>query len=186
QVAGGDGDLAQHPEHEAHRAGVVVAAGLRQIAPGDDAQLEGERLQQDGHQVGDHDDAEQRVAEVCAAGEIGGPVARVHVPDSDHVARAGEGERLAPERHAARYRDAVMRLRQARLRARVAPAFEWADGRRRDGAHRLSFGAQSTTCASSWPMMCRSPSTSTVTGPPNGWRSSKVVTTPGTSPSAAR
>ena len=51
QVAGGDGDLAQHPEREATGARVVVAAGLRQVAAGDDAEPRAERLQQDGHQV---------------------------------------------------------------------------------------------------------------------------------------
>ena len=56
-----------------------------------------ERLQQDRHQVGEQDDAEQRVAEPRAAGEVGGPVARVHVADGHQVARAGEREQLAPE-----------------------------------------------------------------------------------------
>ena len=56
-----------------------------------------ERLQQNRHQVGEHDDAEQRVAEARAAGEVGRPVARVHVADRDQVARAGEREELAPE-----------------------------------------------------------------------------------------
>ena len=79
------------------RARVAVAAGLREVAAAGDAEARGERLQQDRHQVGDHDDAEQRVAVARAAGEVGGPVAGVHVADGDQVAGAGEGEHLAPE-----------------------------------------------------------------------------------------
>ena len=46
-----------------------------------------ERLQQNRHQVGDQDHAQQRVAELRAAAEVGGPVARVHVADGDQIAR---------------------------------------------------------------------------------------------------
>ena len=38
QVAGGDGDFAQHPEREVDGARVGFAAGLRQVAAADDAQ----------------------------------------------------------------------------------------------------------------------------------------------------
>jgi hypothetical protein len=41
----------------------VVAAGLREIAAGDDAQLGREALEQDRHQVRQQNDAEQRVPE---------------------------------------------------------------------------------------------------------------------------
>ena len=57
------------------------------------------------------DDAEQRVAEARAAGEVGRPVARVHVADGDQVARAGEGEQLAPEAGAVGHRDGAVDLR---------------------------------------------------------------------------
>ena len=79
---------------------IVVAAGLGQVAAGDDAELERQRLQQDGHEVGEQDDRKQRVAEARAAGQVGGPVARVHVADRDQVAGPGEGEQLAPETRA--------------------------------------------------------------------------------------
>src|SRR5207253_2322746 len=124
--------------------------------------------------------------EARAAGEVGGPVARIHVAHRDHVARAGEGERLAPERDPTGHDDGVVRLGQAGQRARIAPPGEILDRRGRRGAHRVPSAATSTTCASSAPIMCRSPADSTVTGPPNGWRSHKVTTTPGTRPSIAR
>src|SRR5262249_4956324 len=125
-------------------------------------------------------------AEPGAAREIGGPVARVHVSHGDYVARSGKGERLAPERDATRHRHRVVRLGEARQRAGIAPAGQILDGRGRRGAHRSSPGATSTPGASSAPMLWRSPADSTVTGPPNGCRSSTVSTTPGTRPSAAR
>ncbi len=54
---------AEHPEGQRDGLAVLVAAGLGQVAAGGDAQLEGQALQQDGHQVGQHDDEEQGVAE---------------------------------------------------------------------------------------------------------------------------
>ena len=98
QVAGDDRRLAGEPEHQIDRPRVVVAAGLREIAAGDDAEPRGERLQQDRHQVRQQDDGEQRVAELRAAGDVGRPVARVHVADRDHVAGPGEGEHPAKPR----------------------------------------------------------------------------------------
>ena len=113
--------------------------------------LSGERLEQDRHQVGDQDDAEQRVAEPRAAGEVGGPVARIHVADGDQVARARR--RRAPSARTTRraeLRIAVVRLGQARQRARDTAsrrAPRRGGSRRRSSARRSD--AQSTTCASS-------------------------------------
>ena len=121
QVAGGDRDLAQHPQHDRGRARVAVAAGLRQIAAAGDAEPRGERLQQDRHQVRQHDHAEQRVAVARAAGEVGRPVAGIHVADGDEVARTGEGEQLAPEAGADRDGDRSVDFGQAEVSRRPAP-----------------------------------------------------------------
>ena len=129
EVAGGDGDLAEQPEHDRRRPGVVVAAGLGEIAAAGDAEADGERLQQDRHQVGDHDDAEERVAEAGAAGEVSCPIAGVHVADGDEVARAGEREEFAPESGAFGHRDRAMDLGQAQRNRRA--------GATRSGAARL-------------------------------------------------
>ena len=104
------------------RPRVAVAAGLGEVASAGDAEARGQRLQQDRHQVGDHDDAEQRVAEARAAGEVGGPVARVHVADRDQVARAGEGEQLAPEAGAVRDRHRAVDFGETRQPIRASPA----------------------------------------------------------------
>ena len=103
------------------RARVVIAAGLGEVAAAGDAEARGERLQQDRHQVGDHDDAEERVAEAGAAGEVGGPVAGVHVADGDEVAGAGEGEELAPEAGVVGDGDGAVDFGQAARAGRQAP-----------------------------------------------------------------
>ena len=79
------------------RRRVGLAAGLGEVALGGDAEFEREALEEDRHQVGEHDDEEQGVAVAGAAGEVGGPVAGVHVADGDEEAGAGEAEDAAPE-----------------------------------------------------------------------------------------
>ena len=117
QVAGGDGDFAQHPQRQGDAPRIGFAAGLRQVAAGDDAQARAQGLQQDGHGVGHHQHPEQAVAEARAAFQVGGPVAGVHVADADQVGRPGEGEHAPPERHLGRA-DAGVDVGQ---RARVLP-----------------------------------------------------------------
>ena len=118
QIAGRDRDLAQQPQHDRRRARVVIAAGLRQIAAAGDAEPRGQRLQQDRHQVRQHDHAEQRVAVPRAAGQVGRPVAGIHVADRDQVARAGKRQHLAPEAAGQRDRHRPVDFRQADRRGR--------------------------------------------------------------------
>ena len=42
EVAGGDGELAEHPQEPDVGRRVVIAAGLGEIAPGDDPELDAE------------------------------------------------------------------------------------------------------------------------------------------------
>ena len=111
---------AKHPEGN---AGAAASSGRDRPARGRDRwrcrASHGERLQQHRHQVGDEDDAEQRVAEPRAAGEVGGPVARVHVADGDEIARAGERQRLPPTR--ALHGDGAVRLGERRRETRAPP-----------------------------------------------------------------
>src|SRR5690349_4400150 len=97
QIAGGNRYFAEHPQDKADRTGVMIPAGLGEIATSGDTQLEGERLKQNGHQVGQQNHAQQGIAEPGTSREVGGPVSRVHVPDGDHVSRAGKRQRLAPK-----------------------------------------------------------------------------------------
>ena len=77
------------------RPRIAGAAGLREIAVGGDAEPRGQRLQQDRHQVRQQDDRQQRVAELRTAGEVGRPVAGVHVADRDQIAGAEKGQQPA-------------------------------------------------------------------------------------------
>jgi hypothetical protein len=95
EVAGGDGDFANDPEKDGGAAGIMFAAGLGEIAPRGDAEFRGERLKKHRHQIAEKDDAEKRIAEFGAAGDVGGPIAGVHVADGDEVAGASEGENFA-------------------------------------------------------------------------------------------
>ena len=114
EVAGNDRQLAGEVEDEIDRRRIGIAAGLGEVAAGDDAKAGGQRLQQDRHQVGQQDDRQQRVAEARAAGDVGRPVARIHVADRDQVARSGKGEQLQEPGAAARDSDAGVDLGQAR------------------------------------------------------------------------
>ena len=96
EVARDDRNFAEDPQRDRNRLRVVIAARLRQVAAGGDAQPHAQRLQQDGHQVGDEDHAEQRVAELRPARDVGGPVARVHVTDRDEVPRAEKRQQSPP------------------------------------------------------------------------------------------
>ena len=79
QVAGRNGNLRADPQRKAHPLPITLAANLRQVPLRGNAQFETETLQQNRHQVGDHDDRQERVPKPRPAGNIGGPVAWVHV-----------------------------------------------------------------------------------------------------------
>ncbi len=61
------------------------------------AQPGGDHLQEDGHQAGDADDPQQAVLVFRSAGQIGAPVARIHVADADQDGRTDKGAPLPPK-----------------------------------------------------------------------------------------
>src|SRR6185295_5571342 len=69
-------------------------------------------LEQDCHQVGDHDDGEQRVAKLGASREIGGPVTWVHVTDRDEKSGTGKSEELPKKGRVRWNQDTTMNFRQ--------------------------------------------------------------------------
>jgi len=99
----------------------VIATSLGEIASGGDTELDAQVLQQDRHEVGKHHDKQQGVAKFRAAGQVGRPVARVHVPDGDQKTGSGEGEQLSPERRRYRDDDASMNFSEGNLPGRSAP-----------------------------------------------------------------
>ena len=95
-VAGGDRDLRHNPQDPACPRPGAFAAELRQISLGSHAELEGKTLQENGHQVRGHDHKQQRVAELRPAGDVGGPVSRVHVAYGDQETRPYEAQQPPP------------------------------------------------------------------------------------------
>ena len=113
QVGGADGDLGPEPQRVSDCLGEPLAAQLRQVPPGGDADPHAQCLQQHGHQRRHERHGQQRVAERRSARERRGPVAGVHVADRHQVARPHEGEQLAEEPAGVGHRHAAMNLRQA-------------------------------------------------------------------------
>ena len=67
QVARRNGDLAQNPQKPDHRHRIMVPAGLGQVPSRGHAQLDAQVLEQDRHEVGNQDDAQEQEAEFRAA-----------------------------------------------------------------------------------------------------------------------
>ena len=75
----------------------MIATGLGKVAARDHPEFDAQMLEQDGHQIGDHDDSKKGVTKPGPASQIGGPVARIHVPDRHEKPRAGESRQLPPK-----------------------------------------------------------------------------------------
>src|SRR3982074_1516482 len=70
EVGGHRHELGDHPEAVRHRLGELVPADPRQPAPGGDAELGGEDLDENRHQVGGEDHPQQPVAEFGPSGDV--------------------------------------------------------------------------------------------------------------------
>src|SRR3984957_13998704 len=78
----------------------MSAAGLRQIASGGDTKFGGERLKKHGDEAAEENHAQQGVAELRAAAEIGSPAAGIQITAGYEIAETREGKHVAPERSA--------------------------------------------------------------------------------------
>ena len=106
------GDVGRHGDElglqpvgaPAPAAADAIAQGLGQAAPGDDAELGREVLDEPGHDVAEHDDPDQQVAVHGARGHVARDVARVEVGDAGDEGGADQpreaGERQPPGRAA--------------------------------------------------------------------------------------
>ena len=155
--------LGLQPEEDAHRAArSCSAADLGEVVAGGDAELRAHRLDQHRHQVRDEDDPQQQVAVLRARGDVGGEVARVDVGDRGDEGRPEERPQAAQAAAGARPASAgPPRGRAARRAARRRA------GRDRTGGFR-DCPPMRMRAASSREMACRSPATSTVSGPSKG------------------
>src|SRR5205814_6567074 len=80
-------------------------------------------LQQNSHQIGEHDDGKQSVVIAGATGQIGCPIARIHIADGDQKTRASEGKQLAKPAGGPRNVQAAVDFRKARGERLIAPCF---------------------------------------------------------------
>jgi hypothetical protein len=80
--------LGLHPQPVRHPSREVLAAQLRQVVAGRDADLRRQVLDQHRHQVGPEQDPQQHVPVLAAARDVGGEVARVDVGDAGDERRA--------------------------------------------------------------------------------------------------
>ena len=112
EVAGANGNFAKQPQRDGDPPGIMITAGLRQVAASHDAELGAERLQNDCHEVREQNDAQQRVAKLRAASEVGGPIAGIHVADRDEIAGARKGQELAPKAQLFWHLNGAMNFRQ--------------------------------------------------------------------------
>ncbi len=70
----------------------MIPTGLCQVASGGDAQLDAQMLKQDRHEIGKHDNGQERITELRAARQVGRPIAGVHVTYGHQKTRAGKGK----------------------------------------------------------------------------------------------
>ena len=88
-------DLRLQPQAEHCGPGVPLAANLRQVEPGGDAQLRAHRLDEHRHEVGAEHNPQQHVAVLRATGDVGGEVAGIDVGHGGHKGRTKEWEQGA-------------------------------------------------------------------------------------------
>src|SRR5215212_3191615 len=100
----------------------MVTTCLGEVASGGDAEFDAQMLKQNRHQIRNHDDAQKRVAEPCATGQICRPVARIHVADGDQESRAGKCHELPPKGRRLGHNDGAMDLWQRNLTADASPS----------------------------------------------------------------
>ena len=81
----------------------MLAAHFGQIAPGHDAELGRQRLEQHGDDIGQQHDPQQRIAVFRAGLDVGGEIAGVHIGDRGDHRRPGEQQRAEPARLAGQH-----------------------------------------------------------------------------------
>src|SRR5438046_7627074 len=100
----------------------MIATGLGEISPGNDAEPRTKRLKENSHQIRKQNDAEQHVAKLGTAGEVGRPVFFFKQKTAYEITGAGEREQLSPKAGVARDRDSAMHFRQTRPRPLGPPS----------------------------------------------------------------
>ena len=159
--------LGLDPQPPGDRPREVIAAQLGEVAPGREADLGREVLDQHRHEVGAEQHPQQQVAVLGAAGDVRREVARVDVGDAGDEGRAEQGQRPA----------------QAPARLQLLQAT-----RRRQGDGVVGHAAISTRMAraSAPPSTCTSSPKRAKVGPSKGCLSMTSNRSPGAMPRSAR
>src|SRR4051794_10183950 len=157
----------------------MLAAQLRQVLAGDDADLGRQVLHEHRDEVRRDQDPDEKEAVLRAAGDVGGEVARVDVGHRGHEGRSEQRDppaELPARAHAREVTDADER--------------RWKDGGVSPcrGGRRRVHAPTSTRIAwaRSPPSGCTSPPKRTNSGPPNGCRSTTSKAAPGVTPRSPR
>ncbi len=96
-VGGDAGDHDAPAEHRGDRAGEAVVDVVGEAVAGHDAQSGGHALEQDEHECPQRDDPQQGVAELAAAGDVGGPVTGIDEAHGDDEPGTQEAQELPAE-----------------------------------------------------------------------------------------
>ena len=99
----------------------MIAAGLREIAAGNDSEFDAETLQEHGHQVGKKNYGEQRVVIFRASGQVGCPVAGIHVADGNQKAGTGKRQQFPQPSRGMRHRHGAVHFGQTWPQNVMAP-----------------------------------------------------------------
>jgi hypothetical protein len=99
----------------------MIAASLCEVAARGDTELDAQVLEQDRHQIGNHDDGQECVTKLGATREISGPIAWIHVAHRDQESRASECSEFPPERGRPRNNNAPVNFRERNVCGASAP-----------------------------------------------------------------
>jgi len=100
----------------------MIPTSRRQVAPRNYSQFDSQALQQNGHQVGNHDYRKQGVVVSGARGQVSRPVSRIHVPDCDQKTGSGKRQKFTKESRGCGNGQTTEDLWQAGTGYRTSPA----------------------------------------------------------------
>ena len=112
QIASRDRNFAEHPENLRRPPRIMLAASLRQVAPGRDSEFRGKRLEENRHQARNQHRAEKRVPILRAAPQVRRPVSRIHVADRHEVAGPRERDHFSEKGSVGKDGNAAVGLRK--------------------------------------------------------------------------
>src|SRR5205085_2420737 len=97
KITGSNGQFAQEPVGPAAPFRIIVTAGLGQVFAGYYSEASRHDLQENGHKAGNGNHPQQAVFELRSGGEVGAPVAGVHVANAYEERGANVRAPLLPE-----------------------------------------------------------------------------------------